>query len=282
MQLGYVTNGLQNHRLEDALELLADHGYACVGLTPDVGHLDPYALTPAAVERVAGRLERLGLVPIIETGARYVLDPRTKHEPTLMTPDPDGVARRVDFYGRCGALARDLGATVVSFWAGTDHAPGPDSRRRLVDGVHQAVDAIRAAGVEPSFEPEPGMAVETLADFDRLTAALGDAAPALTLDVGHLYVTGEGDPVALCRARGATARQVHLEDIVRGVHEHLEPGAGDVDFDAVLDALAAAGYRGGVCFELSRSSHRAPAAVAACAALWQRWRGRQAASGNLS
>ncbi|MBK8980457.1 MAG: sugar phosphate isomerase/epimerase [Planctomycetes bacterium] len=273
MRLGFNTNGLQSHRLDDALRLLADHGFEWVALTPDVGHLDPLRCTPREIDAVAARLAELSLGVTIETGARFVLDPSRKHEPTLMTADPVGVARRIDYYARCAALGAALGARVVSFWAGVDRAPGPRSAERLTDGVRRAADAIRAAGLDPALEPEPGMAVEDLAGFDRLCAALGGSAPALCLDVGHLFVTERADPVALCRQRAARCAQVHLEDVRRGVHEHLEPGAGEVPFPAVLDALHDGGYAGPVCFELSRSSHRAPDAVAACRAVWDAWRG---------
>jgi hypothetical protein len=50
------------------------------------------------------------------------------------------------------------------------------------------------------------------------------------------------------------------QDMRRGVHEHLLPGAGEVDFDGCLNALQKVGYEGPVCFELSRHSHAAPAA----------------------
>ena len=50
MRLGFNTNGLQNHRLDDGLRLLADHGYQHVALTPDVCHLDPYRATPAEID----------------------------------------------------------------------------------------------------------------------------------------------------------------------------------------------------------------------------------------
>jgi len=268
MRLGYNTNGLQNHRLDDALRLLADAGYEVVALTPDVGHLDPYAATAADVARTATLLETLGLAVVMETGARFVLDPAHKHEPTLMTADPAGVARRVDYYDRVARMGADLGAEVVSFWAGVDHAPDESSEARCRQGVEQTCDAIRAAGLTPALEPEPGMAIATIADFERLAAALGDAAPRLSLDIGHLYAEWEGQPAELIRRCAGRIAQVHLEDMRRGVHVHLEPGEGDVDFAADLAALAETGYDGAVCFELSRSSHRAPAALAACRDLW--------------
>jgi sugar phosphate isomerase/epimerase len=44
----------------------------------------------------------------------------------------------------------------------------------------------------------------------------------------------------------------------RGVHEHLEFGAGEIDFPPVLRALIDSGYGGLVSVELPRHSHAAP------------------------
>jgi sugar phosphate isomerase/epimerase len=269
LRLGYNTNGLQNHRLEDALELLAGHGYRAVALTLDVQHLDPYRCTAADVARIAQRLRALDLLPVIETGARFLLDPRIKHEPTLMTRDRDRRARRLDFYARACAIGRDLGARVLSFWTGIDRRGGADAVAWLHDGVAETCALARAAGLEPALEPEPGMAVATLADYAAVCAGLGSQAPRLCLDVGHLYVTGESEPGAAIAAWAGSLAQVHLEDMRRGVHEHLVPGEGEVDFPAVRRALVQAGYAGAVCFELSRSSHRGPETVEICRDCWQ-------------
>lgn len=270
MLLGYHTNSLQNHRLGDAFALLADGGYRAVAITPDTCHLDPATTTDRDLDAVARQLRDLGLTPVMETGARFLLDPRQKHEPTLMTRDGAARQRRLDFYGRVAAMGARLGARVVSFWAGIDRRPGPDSPTWLLDGISAACERIRREGLEPALEPEPGMAVETLADWRRVHATLGSAAPRLTLDVGHLYAVWEGDPVASIPPLVPFLSQVHLEDMRRGQHEHLLPGTGDVDFVGVLSALSKNGYRGPVCFELSRSSHCAPTAVATCRDLWDR------------
>jgi sugar phosphate isomerase/epimerase len=264
MLLGYGTNGLQNHRLLDALELLAEHGYQAVGITPDTCHLDPAVTVAADLDRVGIALRQHGLLPVMETGARFLLDPRHKHEPTLMTADPVARQVRLDFYGRVAAMGARLGARVVSFWSGVDRAPAPDSRDRLRMGVRQACARIRAEGMTPALEPEPGMAVATFADWQLLRNELGGEAPALSLDIGHLYAEWEGEPTAVIAQAAPFLAQVQLEDMRRGVHEHCLPGTGDVDFTGVLTALEGGGYAGPVCFELSRDSHRAPLALAIC------------------
>ena len=56
------------------------------------------------------------------------MDPRAKHEPTLVTPSADGRARRLDFLRRCCDLAGVLGAEAVSFWAGVPQHGGRPRR----------------------------------------------------------------------------------------------------------------------------------------------------------
>jgi sugar phosphate isomerase/epimerase len=271
MLLGYHTNSLQNHRFEDAIRLLHEGGYQAIAITPDTCHLDPDHTSDTDLDEVAHRLRDLDLHPVMETGARFLLDPKTKHEPTLMTRDLAERDRRVAFYRRVAAMGRRLGAEVVSFWAGIDRDQGPDSEDWLLDGVRLASAAIRAEGLLPSLEPEPGMAVETVTAYQRIRGQLGTDSPSLTLDIGHLYAVWEGDPAEIIGQAAPFLAQVHLEDHLRGVHEHLLPGAGEVDFEGVLSALIESDYVGPVCFELSRQSHCAPTAIAACRNLWNRF-----------
>lgn len=89
IRLGYGTNGLTDLRLDDALGLLSDLGYDGVGLTLDHMHLDPMGPDLLVrTRRVAARLQELGLGVTVETGARYVLDPRHKHGPSCSTRTP--------------------------------------------------------------------------------------------------------------------------------------------------------------------------------------------------
>ncbi|MEV5436843.1 sugar phosphate isomerase/epimerase family protein [Streptomyces sp. NPDC052682] len=262
LRFGYGTNGLADLRLDDALALLADLGYDGAGLTLDHMHLDPLAPDLAArTRRVAHRLDALGLGVTVETGARYVLDPRRKHGPSLLDPDPDDRARRAGLLTRAVQVAADLGAHAVHCFSGTVPADTDEETawKRLTEALGPVLDAATTAGVQLAVEPEPGHLLATLADFHRLRGALGDPALlGLTLDIGHCQCLEPLPPADCVRAAAPWLRHVQIEDMRRGVHEHLPFGSGEIDFPPVLAALADTGYQGLTVVELPRHSHAGP------------------------
>lgn len=258
-RFGYGTNGFANHRLDDALAVLADLGYTGVALTLDQHHLDPFA--PDLAQRtsaVADRLSALGLAVVVETGARYLLDPWTEHHPTLVSAE---WPRRVDFLRRAVRIAADLQAECVSFWSGA-LPPGVDpalGRTRMADGVAKVLEEAAVRGVPLGLEPEPGHLVERLEDALELRAALGGPELlGITLDVGHCVAVEPVDAATCLRRAGELLVHVHLDDTRAGVHEHLEFGDGELDLAGTLAALAEVGYRGLASVELPRHSHAAP------------------------
>jgi sugar phosphate isomerase/epimerase len=262
--LGYNSNGFAHHRLEDALPWLAELGYRAVAITPDAPHLDPRRSSAADVAAAGSLCARLGLEPVLESGARFALDPRRKHRPNLLEPD-DSWRLRLDYLAALLRWCPDLGARALSFWSGAlpagQSAAGAARRlRETADALHPLAERL---GVRLALEPEPGHFVATLADFELLDEPRFD----LMLDVGHLLANDHGDPGRAVARFGARIAGVQLDDARRGVHEHLAPGAGELDWGAVARACAALAPRVTACFELSRDSHRfhelAPAAIAA-------------------
>jgi L-ribulose-5-phosphate 3-epimerase len=276
LSYGYVTNGLSNHRLDDALGLLADCGYDGVALTLDHSHFDAFA--PDLEGRAASlrrRLDALGLRCVIETGARFALDPRRKHHPTLLSA---GRERRLEFLIRSVDVAAEAEAPVVSIWSGAlELGADPDRAwEHLLDGCGTVVAHAEERGITIGFEPEPGMLVERLSQYERLADELGHPRGlGVTLDLGHC-VCVEPEATELCIARAApTLAHVHAADMLPGVHEHLLFGEGDLDLDTALAALRAVGYDGLVAVELSRHSHVAhevvPAAMESLRAAEREW-----------
>ena len=262
LRFAYNTNGTAHHRLDDAIDLIAEAGYQGVALTLDIHHLDPFAETwLQEAQRVSSRLQRLGLGSVIETGARFLLDPKAKHEPTLVSGDAAGRARRIGFLKRAIDIGAILHSEAVSFWAGVPK-PGidvEDAKGWLHEGLREVVAYAAEQKVVACLEPEPGMLIETLDDY----AALDIPGLRLALDTGHCLVTGERDPADAVGEFADRMGTVALEDMARGVHVHLPFGEGDMNVPAVLDALDGIGFQKLICVELSRESHRADLMVPA-------------------
>jgi L-ribulose-5-phosphate 3-epimerase len=264
MRLGYNTNGLAHHSLPTAIELLADIGYRSVAITLDFACLNPYVENLHRELREAeALLAKHKLSSVIETGARYLLNPREKHEPTLVSSDESQRLRRVDFLKRSIDVAEALGSDCVSLWSGVlRHAAGRDQAMSdLAGGLARVLEHAEHRRINVGFEPEPGMLIDTMAAFDELRQRLDSARLNLTLDVGHLHCQGETPIANVIHTWADQIVNVHIEDMRAGVHEHLMFGEGEIDFPPIIAALAAAGYDGGLHIELSRHSHDGPRAA---------------------
>ncbi len=263
-RLGYNTNGLAHHRLSEALELIADLGYEACALTLDTCHLDPFRATAAEIAETRATAERLGVSLAIETGARFLLDPRAKHKPTLLEASAEDRDRRVEFLCRSVRMASDLGAGIVSLWAGaTTETDSEVVWSRLCEGLARVLECAAENEVRIAFEPEPGMFIERPGGFRELKERLGEsgASLGLCLDVGHCLCTNDLPVERVIREYAADLIHVHLDDIAGGVHEHCMFGDGDLDLKATMAALDEIGYSGMAAVELSRDSHRGAAAA---------------------
>jgi sugar phosphate isomerase/epimerase len=241
------------------VRILADIGYDGIALTPDVHHLDPLRASPADIAAFRAELDAHGLAVVIETGARFVLDPEHKHRPSLLDERP-GAERRLAFLVRCVDLAVEIGAPIVTVWSGSgpDGLPEAHASERLVGGLRELCAHAERRGVRIGFEPEPGMAIETVAQWHTVRDAVASGTLGLTLDVGHCLATREGDPAALIEENAEDLLVIQLDDHVPGIHDHLAFGEGEVDFAAIAAAVKRIGFTGPLEVELSRHSSTAP------------------------
>jgi len=256
LRIGWNSNGFASHRLDDALPILADHGFDAVAITPDVPHLDPRYTTPQEVRRVGKVARDLGLEVVMETGARYLLDARRKHRPNLLEPD-DSKDVRLKFLRHMLEWCDLLDARVMSFWSGVlpDGQSKEGARIRLAEACENLHSLAERYGVKLGLEPEPGHFVATLEDYSGFVET-NPGWVGLTLDTGHLLANEEQPPEQAILNYQKEIVTIQLDDAHRGVHAHLAPGEGDVDWPAVRRALDEADLDVCACWELGRDSHR--------------------------
>jgi L-ribulose-5-phosphate 3-epimerase len=162
-----------------------------------------------------------------------------------------------------------------------------------VASLREVLDYAVAKNVAIAFEPEPGMFIDTMSAFEELLTRIGCGKGVscgkgvrnllrespegpfrqkvpdtfstinlrLTLDVGHLQCQGELPIPDVIRRWSPRLANIHIEDMHRGVHEHLMFGEGEIDFPPILRTLADVGYSAGIYVELSRHSHEGPIAA---------------------
>lgn len=261
---GYVSHGLLDHSIDQALELLSSAGYSAMGITLGPTHLDPWKSTAADLESLRKKLEEHQLLPSIETGGRYLLDSRKKHWPTLASATAEGRKLRQSFYIRAIDLAAALGASVVSVWSGSNDDPSRSAEEvtaNLREALLPVLDHAHSSGVSIGFEPEPGMWIESLEDWKVFRQQVDHPALGLTVDLGHLGVTEFIDPLGSLNSVLDEVIHVHVDDCKNQKHEHLPLGEGELDLPALIGALTDSGFQGQLLVELSRDSHRAPELV---------------------
>jgi len=260
LRLGYNTNGFNCHSLEAALDIISDLGYRGVAIT-----LDNYILNPAdpeldrRLEKTNTALKKKSMACVIETGARFLLDPRRKHEPTLISADAAGRQRRLEFLKHALDIAARLEAEALSFWSGVRQKDVSEAEAWdwLVAGCRGLLDYAVRYGIPLAFEPEPGMFIGNLSQYQTLQPHLDHDLWGLTLDLGHAFLTEKNGPAACIRQLRSEIKNIHAEDMRRDAHRHLQFGDGEMDFAEIFKALKEVNYTGLINVELSRHSRNA-------------------------
>ena len=131
---------------------------------------------------------------------------------------------------------------------------------------------LQGRGLHLAYHHHMGTVIETEAEVDRLMASTGPEV-GLLLDTGHLTFAG-GDPAPAAQRHAARIVHVHCKDIRREVMAEAKrrdlpfleavlsgvftvPGDGCVDYAAVLQPLAAAGYSGWLVVEAEQDPAKA-------------------------
>jgi len=174
--------------------------------------------------------------------------------------------------GNCVRVATIKRSMLLSHWKplwsayGVDQNDDPERDPgeifdSMISALIPVLDRANECGVKIGFEPEPGMVIESLADWFLMKEKFDHPALGLTVDLGHLGVTESEDPAGSLSAALDDVIHVHIDDCRGGIHEHLPLGEGELNLQKLAAVLSDHGYSGQLLVELSRDSHRAPELV---------------------
>jgi sugar phosphate isomerase/epimerase len=254
-RLAFSTNAFKKNTLQQAIDAIADIGYACVELMADVPHAYPARFDQKQRDAVREQLARRGLA-VSNVNAFTLFAEGDTYHPTWIEDEEPLRRQRIEHTINSLRLASEFGATTISLQPG-----GPligttmtrdEAGRRFADGLNRVLPLARELNVILAVEPEPGLFIESAAEYRQFKNEFFPDEPLVRMncDIGHLFCVGE-DPAQVIRSMPQDVVHVHLEDIGRNrVHQHLAPGKGAIDFAAIFDALDAIDYQGWVTVEL--------------------------------
>lgn len=255
VRLAFSTNAFKKNSLAEAIDAIADIGYAGVELMADVPHAHPRSFTRDQREQTKLQLASRRLAVSNVNAFTHFAAGDTYH-PSWIEDDEAKRQTRIAHTISCVELAAEFGAGTISLEPGGPmigtSITRPLAGRRFAEGLMRVLPAARQYGVVLAIEPEPGLFIESAAEYLAFKNEFFRDEPLIKMncDVGHLYCVGE-DPAAAIRAMANDVAHVHLEDIGSNrVHQHLTPGKGAINFPSIFAALEEIGYQGWVTVEL--------------------------------
>jgi sugar phosphate isomerase/epimerase len=234
-QLAFSTNAFKKNTLDEAIDFIGDCGYAGVELMADLHHAYPPAMDAARRSQTQQHLANRKL-PVSNVNAFTLFACGDTYHPTWIEPDASKREQRIQHTLNSIDLAAEFGAKTISLQPG-----GPligttmtrdDAASLFAEGIARVLPRAKAKNLILAIEPEPGLFIESAAEY---------------LD---LFCVGD-DPAQVIRDHAEHIAHVHLEDIGKNrVHQHLTPGKGVIDFAEIFRALDDIGYAGWTTVEL--------------------------------
>ena len=176
-------------------------------------------------------------------------------------PDEDQRQAAVRAWKRVIQVTVDLGVEVLnSEFNGRPEAP-ETAEAAFLKSMDELLPIFEGEGLQLIIEPHPDDFIEDGLEAVNLLRGLNKDWIGFLYCTAHAFHQGH-DPATIIEAAGEKVRHVHLADAwnhltsnglryisnppgnTTRVHQHMEMGRGEVDFDAVFAALASVGFDG--------------------------------------
>lgn len=180
----------------------------------------------------------------------------------------DNLAREADF-------CLELGGGLVVVHPGDAKLGDAMRDPQRIDALDRSAEALADVGSRKGMvfaleNLQPGQMGSDMAVLRRIADRVDSPHLGLNYDCGHANLTS--DPMTVLDQAGPRIVSVHIHDNFGQSDDHLAPGFGKIDMDAVCRGLARHGYKGDFVLELMETTESLRTKCdAAWAAKLQHW-----------
>ncbi len=285
MQLAIHTSAYSEFDLPEALRLIADAGYRHVEIAADISesrHFEAHLATGPEMANLARLLKDHELhLAAMDVGG---------WDPPLCIANLDQSARRkaVKNIGHAAAVTSDLDCPMMTshLWglpARNSSERVSEFRSSFLQSIDEIAPILESSNVRLNFMPHPGGFIEESDATVDLVNEAGCTQIGYTYGISHSFIICRPGqtPEEMIRYAGETLTHVLVSDThdVKRIiappevkaHEHTVPGRGDIDFSAVLRALAEIDYSESLCVQLISERDRIVDAARDTRRLVEQW-----------
>ena len=251
MIFAYSTNAFVKFSLHDSLFAISDLGFGGVEILADRPHLYPPDYSDDEMQRLRSDLDKAGL-KVTNLNSFTLFAVGDTYLPSWIEPEADRREVRIQHTLDCLRAAAALDCPNISVPPGGP-LDGLDAKQAMAEfhrGLERVVPLAEELGISILVEPEPGLMIENTDQFKTLIKDIRSKAVGINFDIGHFFCANE-DPLTAFETLFEWVGHVHLEDIPASrVHQHMIPGQGALDFEAIFLQIVRLGYKGDISLEL--------------------------------
>jgi sugar phosphate isomerase/epimerase len=251
MHFGYSTNAFVKFSIFEAVEKIAQLGFAGIEIMGDRPHVYPVDFGPEETYRLKKLIGDRGL-KITNLNSFTLFAIGDTYLPSWIEPKEERRKMRIEHTRQCLNLASTLGCPSISVPPGgpLGNMTRKEAMSLFFQGLAKVIPLAEELHIKILVELEPNLLMETSGHFKEFIREIRSPAVGLNFDIGHFFCVGE-DPSASFHDLFPWIGHIHLEDIAGSrVHHHLIPGKGAIDFLKILKTISGMQYAGDISLEL--------------------------------
>lgn len=250
MKISFSSNAYTNYNVFDAIRSVSKIGYSGIELLIDTPHLF-LPIKKNSIKLLKKELKTNNILVSnlnVNTVEGWNEKTPNKFEPSLSNSDPKLRRWRINYTKNAINLAEQLESKTICITSGTKNSKTIKSEKQIFKkSLNELSEYAEKNNVSIAIEYEPGLLIE---DSDSVMELCKDFKNlGLNLDTCHAMVIGENIE-KIIKKFNKKIFHFHLSDCKDGIHHHLIPGKGSIDFQKIFKILKNNNYRDFLSVEL--------------------------------
>lgn len=148
-------------------------------------------------------------------------------------------------------IAKELGSeyVIINGAIRRENEKYEDQWNAMIRDTKILAKAAKEYGLKLAVEYEPGFVIDNTDLLLKAFKEIDSDVMGINCDIGHVFLCDK-DPMKAIEQSAPYILQCHVENMAKGVHDHLVPWEGDMNLAEYIGKLKKIGFKGGLGLDL--------------------------------